>query len=252
MRTFVVGMGKGGVGKSLLAFHLTHFAAQEAGLVLALDLDRQGSFQNALGVKPGRELPMLLDGYRKLADGGYVQAGEALYALPGSEDLVASQAGLLVRSRPATYLRDLLAPAPVEVVVLDTATEGYLSEMAQVAADVIVAPVGCSTADVDMLHPFLERAQELNDKAPILVVPNRYTRRNKVSVTSLAAIQHICGQYGIECTGPLPESVDLDSARLAHRPVWLARPNSAANASMHAVLRRALELAGVKEVACAL
>lgn len=246
-----VGMGKGGVGKSLLAFHLIQ-AAAEAGRVLALDLDRQGSLLSLLGVDRSQDLAGVLAGFVPFVPQMLKPAAgkKNVCVLAGDQSLVQAQAMLLVGGKGPDYLRRLLPTfGQFDAVVIDTATEGYLSEMALAAANLIVAPVAMQTADADMLPQFLDRAGAINPQAKVLVIPNRYDRRTRISAAVWERVVDLCASRGAAWTQYLPETVGLDYSRLGGRPVWEARQGERIAADLRGAVDYALELAGIVEPA---
>ena len=165
--------------------------------------------------------------------------------------VAAAESMLVMRAAPPSFLRDLLGEIvpPNGCAVLDTATGGYLSEMALAAADVIVAPVAMRTADAAMLAQFLERAKKLAPHAEVLVVPNRFDRRTKVSTEVYAEANAVAERWGAVWSPFIPETVELDSARLGGQPVWAKQPHTPIARLLHNVADTALRLAGVLEPA---
>ena len=190
--------GKGGVGKSTLAYAIASFLSLHHK-VLVIDLDPQGTLTNAL-----IENKPQLGTYDVLMKTAAVQ-GAAVKATAAYGDrlhvLAAASALATLEQQTANdfdrhyRLQDALNEAHgFDVVIMDTPpSAGYLTVSALVAASHVLTPVSTDAAALDQLPAFEKLLEQINRRLnPQLVwagiVPTRYDHRRRLDQEVLSTI----------------------------------------------------------------
>lgn len=233
--------GKGGCGKTTISYNLAIYFASQGKRVVFIDTDRQAQGATlALGAPSGNDFYNYMLGQQPVT---LIEVRPNLLVMPTSEMSVAAEATMTSMRKPRTYLRDLLlSPGSVmatkpDIIIIDTASQGYLAEMALHSAHLIVAPTPMRKADTDGLTTFAGQVREFfpNGSAPLVrIIPNRYDLRTKLSeqfrmeikrnLEEAAEVDPWFAKWAV--TRAIRESVDMDRAMGAQKAIFEYAPGS--------------------------
>lgn len=242
MLTITVGIQKGGVGKTTTAANLAHHFAREGLHVLLIDLDSQGQAGTFLGLDrsshhrraaellrnhsrnhPHREhIPTLDTIHKDLRPGLDIIGGDARLA-PAENDIRADpNAGRILTKR----LADLIGT--YDLTILDVGPGvTLLSELAYVAADVILTPVQPGEAASEGVNELRKRLAFLQDGYDLPRQPH-YLFGTMMDPRELLSrdLDDFLTQYG-DARGPnIRKNVKLAEATKAGQSIFEYAPRS--------------------------
>jgi chromosome partitioning protein len=170
-KVLVVAINKGGVGKTTLAFHTAHRAAEDGYRVLLADLDPQGNATTMCVGSSWTSLPPNEAPFRAVelyqsspSPRQPLQVAENLDLLPtrrtdrdlSEVERYPSEAADHFRSRLGAFLPDY------DLVILDTPpTLGFLTLVPLLSADFVVSPVKPESLDIDGLAGITQTVEEI-------------------------------------------------------------------------------------------
>ena len=164
-RVLAVCNQKGGVGKTTTAVNLAATLARAQRTVLLVDLDPQGNATTGCGLRkdePGRGAAEVLLGEAALAEARAEAASGGFALVPGGPDLTAAELGLLGRERREYRLREALAGAGDDYVLIDCPPAlNILTVNALVAADAALVPTQCEYYALEGLDSLLATIERL-------------------------------------------------------------------------------------------
>lgn len=232
--------GKGGCGKTTISYNLAILWASMGKRVVFIDTDRQAQGATlALGAPSGNDFYNYMVGAQSAQ---LIEVRPNLLVMPTSEMSVAAEATVASMRKPRTYLRDLLLdPAGIvmaakpDVIIIDTASQGYLAEMALHAATMIVSPTPLRKADTDGLTTFAGQLREFfpNGSCPqVRIIPNRYDLRTNLSEKFRMEIKNNLAEAAQadpwfakwRVTISIRESVDMDRAMGVQKAIFEYAP----------------------------
>ncbi len=164
MKTLVVGVQKGGVGKTTTVFALAESLAQDGLRVLMIDLDPQASLTESARVSAaGASIAEALTGKAAMPEIA-VQLATGPVLIPSDLELAAVELTLHGRNANEFLLTDLLAPLKFDICLIDAPPSlGRLMINALVAASEVLIPVTPQIVDMRGLSLFhresISRAQ---------------------------------------------------------------------------------------------
>jgi flagellar biosynthesis protein FlhG len=219
--TFVVGSGKGGVGKSVLSVLLGVALAAEGRRVLLFDgSQNQGNLHILLGVHPGPRLESLLTGAVQPAD-LLIEVREGLWLLPGDSGTEALHAlGPTDRARLHLRLSGLYDGFDAVVVDSGPGVEGVVRAAATRASRLVAVAVPEPAALADV-YATIKLVHLQAPALPIDVLVNRVMDDDEGTGTferlQLAASRFLHRDLGY--LGAIPEHDAI--RRAARRPAAL-------------------------------
>lgn len=198
MKTLVLANQKGGVGKSAVATLLAHHLVRQKQRVLAIDLDHQGNFAQALQLsKRAVVAPLTAD--RLLTSAGARVPAEPFVLVPASDALMGLERQPTQHTPFAQAFRDFLASVQrqFDVCVVDTNPNPDIRVIAALAsADYLLSPIQLNQEAIDgvralLHHPrvgFHKIKAVLNPRLtllgllPVLVEPTPFQKGNFVGL----------------------------------------------------------------------
>ena len=230
MRVIGVTSGKGGSGKSAVAFHLAHGLARRGRRVLALDLDSQNSLSYALNIDGAAVTiaDVLRDRHPARAiRSARLEIAPNLHAVASSRALYAAGQALLAEPGGDSVLRGALAgvEADYDVVILDGAPslDSFAGRSIVLAAHGIVAPlqmdplafhaVGALLATIDQA-----RERGANPELQLIgILPTFFDDRQSLQREGIEQLRHEAGVRIMRAR--IGRSVKVASAMGEHRPI---------------------------------
>jgi chromosome partitioning protein len=189
---------KGGVGKTTTAVNVAAYLAKAGQRVLLVDFDPQGNATSGLGFdKQGLEDTS----YEVLFNPGLLQqsiretATDNLHLLPANANLASAEVELVHRERREHWLKQGLAEAEYDYIIIDCPPAlGLLSINALAAADTVLIPVQAEYYALEGLSQLLsvvQRVREgINPKLEVLgVVLTMYDKRTTLADQVLAELK---------------------------------------------------------------
>lgn len=245
MKTIAVANQKGGEGKTTLAVHLAHAAADKGLKVLLVDLDTQG---NSTLVFTGDSRFADADDYPYLKASHLFSENETLTELPSpyqcqdNVQLVAPDRDLLMHVRGYTDYDDPALMLPkiwlgsmaehYDVCVIDAPPAlGFVLNALLTAADCVVTPITIDAFSLDGTAELLTTIENVKASTnPALLhlglVPNKINTRSAREKRDLAAIRDAYGALVAAYSFTDRRAVKI--AMADHQPVW-RRPDGSSH-----------------------
>lgn len=227
MQTIVINNRKGGVGKTMLATHLTWFLAEEGKRVLFIDLDAQGNGSRTLAAEArGGAASDLFDPDAKIdlvgAPGITVLASDENLDVVGLEDV----AQMIKAFRAFQSLFDYC--------VIDTPpTWGALNFAALSVSDHLVAPIEMKDYALDGVEQLLKTIQAAEQKGRggrkinfLGLLPSRFNSHSPREKENVAEIVKTMGPSMI-FNGVLAQRDGYEDAVADGVPVWTLKKRAA-------------------------
>lgn len=167
---------KGGVGKTTTAVNVAYNLAKAGKTVLLVDLDPQGNATSGLGLqKTGATTRDVLAQKTELVKAAQPTAYKNLSVLPTDSELATLETEIATAKDRAIRLKQVLADAPYDVVLIDCPPSlGLLTVNALTAATSVLIPVQTEYYALEGLSQLLETMklvrQALNPRLAILGV----------------------------------------------------------------------------------
>jgi chromosome partitioning protein len=227
MRNIAISAGKGGVGKTALAFNLSHLLSEHLR-VLAVDCDPQATLTWSFNVDTeGR--PTLADvlsanNARRITREAIVECAPGLHVLPASIALAGAEMSLTGRFSRETILRRALdtVAGDYDIALLDsTPSLGLLAINALAAADGILLPIVADGISVHALGAFLDTLDEVRTingagAGELLgVVATMFNEQLTHHAAGVEAIE----AAGLRVVAEIGRTVRISEAMAAHRPL---------------------------------
>lgn len=216
---------KGGVGKTTTAVNVAAYLARQGHSVLLVDLDPQANTTSGLGLAKAGEAPgtyEVLLGNAGMAD-ALQEAGENLYVLPTDGRLAALEVELVNQSGREQALRQALAPATHDYVIIDCPPAlSLLTVNALTAADSLLIPVQAEYYALEGLSQLLQVVQMvrqgLNPHLELLgVVLTMYDSRTTLSGQVKQEVERHFGDKVFDVV--IPRNVRLAEAPSHGKPI---------------------------------
>ena len=253
-RVLAVCNQKGGVGKTTTAVNLAATLARAKRTVLLVDLDPQGNATTGCGLQKAeleRGAAEVLLGDAALAEARADAARGGFAVLPGGPDLTAAELGLLGRERREHRLREALAGAGDDYVLIDCPPAlNILTVNALAAADAALVPTQCEYYALEGLDSLLATIRRIGETAnPGLrlagVLRTMYDTRNNLA---REVSETLCRRLGDRVFRTvIPRNVTLAEAPSHGMPVTAYRaasPGATAYLMLAGELLRREEAAG--------
>jgi chromosome partitioning protein len=210
---------KGGVGKTTTAINLAAYLAKAGYRVLLADIDPQGNSTSGLGVDKQGLTATLYDALfsRVQLSGATLKISQKLFLLPSNADLAGGEVELVNLPSRELALRQLLANADYDYVLIDCPPSlGLLTINALAAANSVLIPVQAEYYALEGLSQLLSVIQQireaLNPDLEVLgVLITLYDSRNSLSGQVKGELENYFG-------AKLFETVVPRNVRLAEAP----------------------------------
>lgn len=246
-RILAIANQKGGVGKTTTAINLATALAATGRPTLLIDLDPQGNASTGLGLARtdrGAGSYALLAEARPLAEVARPTAIPNLSLVPSDQDLAGAEIELVALTRREFRLRDALAAARLEgLVLIDCPPSlGLLTLNALVAADSVLVPLQCEFFALEGLAQLMRTIEtvqrNLNPQLALQgIVLTMFDRRNNLSDQVAADVRGFFGAKVFETV--IPRNIRVSEAPSHGKPVLLYDFRSAGS---QAYIRLAAEL----------
>ncbi len=242
VRTIAVTGGKGGVGKTCLAVNIATALAQSGNNVLLLDGDLGlANVDVMLGLTPRYTLEQMLSGERALQD-IILKSPAGVQVVPAASG-VARMAALDSREHAAIVRAFATLPAPVDVLVIDTATGigdsvlRFCSAAQQLL--VVVSDEPASLTDAYALIKILSRQHRVR-RFNVLI--NRVRRGSGEAL--FQRLQKVTDRYldvQLQYAGEIPDDEALSRSVRAQRSLLDAFPGCAAARAIRRLAAQCLQ-----------
>lgn len=241
-KVFTIANNKGGVGKTMQAYQLSTYLANEGYKVLVIDLDSQANLSTTLGVDVKRTLiPEWLIGDVDADDviqpsEGKHEFHENLDVIPASRHL-ANLAKLLIlseaevrknagRKERLLKLRIKELGDKYDYIVIDTPPMlGDELIMALVASDRILIPTQAQDYSIDGLEELMDTFEIIkeneNSKLDFNIIPSMVNARRKLEKQRL---EELAQSFNV--TSGVRNLVDMQESISLRKPVFMMGKNS--------------------------
>lgn len=211
---------KGGVGKTTTAVNVAAALAERGATVLLIDLDPQGNATSGLGLEKEQASATsyeVLLGQATLADAVQETRMKGLYVLPTNQNLAGAEVELVSVGGRESRLRDALALATFDYVLIDCPPAlGLLTINALMAAKYVLIPVQSEYYALEGLGQLLGTIQAVkqggNPSLELLgVVLTMYDKRTSLS-------EQVAGELKNHFGDKLFQAIVPRNVRLAEAP----------------------------------
>lgn len=241
-KVITIANNKGGVGKTMQAYQLSTFLANEGHKVLVIDLDSQANISTTLGASVRRTLiPEWLIGDIDFEDVVVPAEGEHEFyknmsVVPSSRHL-ANLAKLLIlsesevrknagRKERLLKLRLEAITEEFDYVVIDTPPMlGDELIMALVASDKILIPTQAQDYSIDGLEELMDTFEIIkeseNPKLDFNIIPSMVNMRRKIEKHRM---EELAQSFNV--SAPIRNLVDMQESISLKKPVFMMGKNS--------------------------
>lgn len=218
---------KGGVGKTTSAITLGHGLARQGYKTLIVDLDPQGHVAQALGIPKAPGLYSLIAEDKPLQK-IVVDARPELYILPSDKSTEAAKRHLHQTYFSERVLKNKLAAAPYQVIILDSAPSmDILHVAALVAAEYILIPTRLDALAIDGVNEILRSYAEIamsgeGRSIGYAILPTFFDRVTKETVVQL---EELVKAFKGHVWPPIPADVKAREAPAYGKTLWDYAPS---------------------------
>lgn len=243
MRRCMVGIFKGGCGKTTIAATVAIGLARRGFRVVLADLDPQSSCTDLVGLR-GYEGPnvrhLIMEGVpiREVL----VEVEPNMFLVPGSKTLGRAEAWISTQVARERIVEKRLSPIIADFVVMDTSPAfSFLNVACLYYATEVWIPVVYDYLVLVGLEQFRETLdlvdKELGHSVPVrYLIPNRYDER---PILSRAIHEKLIRTFGEEVfTNPIRSSVKVGEAASNHSPIYDYEPNHKVSADFLQLIGR--------------
>jgi chromosome partitioning protein len=246
MQTIAIANQKGGVGKTTTAAALGDLLAQAGRRVLLVDTDPQSSLTNALGISaPGASLADVIGGAQR----GTMALRQIIKPIkpgldlaPADIDLSVCELGLTQRLGRESVIKQAIAAAPYDVILLDCPPAlSLLTIGALVASDAVIVPTLPAAADlrgVKLFMQTIDQVKQLNSGLELIgVLIVQYDARLLAHAEALETIK----TAGLPVIGIIPRSVRAQEAAAAGQSIITYDPGGKVSEAYKPVSRKVIQ-----------
>jgi len=182
MQVITVGIQKGGVGKTSIAWSLWNILQQRGYRVLGIDADSQCNFSFCVGLEETEEMMTLYD---VITQGCSVK--DAIHSTSILGSFIPGSIGLVRLDKtdlPAETIKGILAQVQddYDFVVIDSAPNvGTMTANSLVASDWVVVPILADIFSATAINAFLDTTLEIPSLRVAGLLLNRYSARQVLS-----------------------------------------------------------------------
>ncbi|KQW69833.1 ParA family protein [Methylibium sp. Root1272] len=247
MKTLVLANQKGGVGKSAVATLLAHHLRRLGQRVLAIDLDHQANFSQAL-TRSGRAVVAEVTADRLLAQAGVGVPDAPFVLVSGHRELLALERQAAQHNAYARNVRAFLAAVDgvFDVAIVDTNPNPDIRVIAALAsADFVVSPVQLNQEAMSGVNMLLNHERVgirrikavLNPKLqlvgllPTMVEPTPFQKANYVQVVQAFHPILIRVGDGPGAFAAIPRRSCIAEAQASGEVLWEMKKTAAREAS---------------------
>ena len=247
----VVGLQKGGVGKSTIVRNLSFTLFQQGQRVLMVDFDAQANLTMSCGIDQPGELPLtignlmglVLDGEDLPERDEYIRTSDGVDFIPSSKYLSVVENQMRMEMGCDRILSEILEPlrSEYDYILIDIGpTEGILTVNALCAADTVLIPMDLQLFALAGVREILTSVKKLRRRIkPDLeiagIVFNRYDTITNLSGQIQSDTREAYGGHVHLFQAAIPQTVDIGTAHYCSKPVALAKPYSKATAAFKAL-----------------
>lgn len=235
MKAIAVSSFKGGTAKTSTAIHLGAALAKfHKKKVLLIDFDAQANLTTGLGFDPDENASMapVLQGEKKIEEVVKATSIKNLHLIPADTWLERVEVtGQLAADRYShERLRDIIAPLPYDVIIIDTPPSlCWLSESALIAAKhtlVCATPEFYSVKGLERLSQFMKSVAERHPLNILGVVLSFWNTRGKNNKAFLEVIENTFPNKLLKAK--VRKDISVSEASIFGKPVFETEPESRA------------------------
>lgn len=246
-RTIAISSFKGGTAKTSTALHVGSALAKfHKKKVLLVDFDAQANLTSGLGFDPDNteSLAPVLQGTKKIKDVILKTEISNLDLVPADTWLERIEVtGSLAADRYShERLRDIIAPLPYDVVIVDTPPSlCWLTESAMIASEfslVCATPEFYSVKGLERLGEFIQNIAQRHPMDVLGVVLSFWNERGKSNRTFLEIIERVFP--GKVLKSRVRRDIKVSEACIYGKPLFETAPDSRAAEDYRAVTKELL------------
>lgn len=239
-KVIVVGLQKGGVGKSTVVRNLGFALFQKGNRVCMIDIDPQANLTMSCGIDQPDELPLTIAHLLERVMNGealpdrneYIRTSDGVDFIPSNKFLSAIETEMRMEIGCEGLLSDIVEEIreDYDYVLIDIGpTEGILSANALTAADGILIPMDLqlfAMAGVSqILTTTVKIKRRVNPRIEIMgIVFNRYDTRTNLSQQVIEDVTSTYGQQIHLFHATIPQTVYIGESHYHGKPVGLHKP----------------------------